>query len=196
MLTGDMAPASARFVLKQVTQEAHEAIEATRPMLALMGGTPTVAAVRAAIAGQGAVIATLEAQLAHAGCSVRSLFEDYRPRAPLARADLFRLGQRPGFAEAAAPRLDTPAAWLGFRYVVEGASLGGAIIRRHLAERAPTLPPLSFFDPHGPLCGPLWRAFCARLDTALADEHALAEAGAAAVAVFEALRLNLEAAAA
>jgi heme oxygenase len=193
-LAADSSRVSNRFILKQATEQAHDAIEATPPMRMLMGGTPTVAAVSAAIAGQGAVIATLEAQLAHAAPSIRSQFKDYRPRAPLARADLFRLGQRPGLTEAEAPRLESPAAWLGFRYVVEGSSLGGALIRRHLAEHAPDLPPLAFFDPHGPERGRLWGAFCARLEAALADEQALAEASAAAVAVFAALRENLEAA--
>jgi heme oxygenase len=183
---------TARAALKRATQRAHDRIEATRPMRALMGSAPDAACVRAAIRGQAAVIAALEARAARSGPALRAPFADYVPRAPLAAADLERLGAAPTWPEAETPALDGAAAWLGFRYVVEGSSLGGALIRRRLAERAPDLPPLGFFDPHGEARGAVWRAFCDRLDATLRDPRSRAAAANAANAVFAALTRSLE----
>ena len=188
--------ASARGVLKAATQAAHEALETTPPMQAVTGPAPDAAGVAAAIRGQAAVIGAIEARLAWASDAVAAAFADYRPRAPLARADLLALGDSGDWPALVPPHLDTQAAWLGFRYVVEGSSLGGALIRRHLTEHAPALPPLRFFDPHGARRGAVWRGFCEQLDTALPGDGDRAAAVAAALAVFAALKDSLTAQAA
>ncbi|SEP04540.1 biliverdin-producing heme oxygenase [Trujillonella endophytica] len=85
-----------------------------------------------------------------------------RRRAGLFAADLATLGHADGLP--ARPELppvaDTDAA-LGRMYVLEGSTLGGTFIDRHLA----TLPDLSggvrlrAFSPYGPDTGPMWQAF-------------------------------------
>jgi heme oxygenase (biliverdin-IX-beta and delta-forming) len=84
-----------------------------------------------------------------------------RRRSPLFAADLAALGAGP---DAVVPQLppvpDTDAA-LGRLYVLEGSSLGGVFIDRHLA----TLPQLAgagrlaAFSPYGERTGAMWHAF-------------------------------------
>jgi heme oxygenase (biliverdin-IX-beta and delta-forming) len=84
-----------------------------------------------------------------------------RRRSPLFAVDLAALGAGP---EAVVPPLppvpDTDAA-LGRLYVLEGSSLGGVFIDRHLA----TLPQLAgarrlaAFSPYGERTGAMWHAF-------------------------------------
>jgi heme oxygenase len=188
----EVPEATVRDILKKATEAAHRRLENTHPMRALMGPHPDRPAVCAAIVGQVAVIDTVERRLDSADPTIREAFADYRRRAPLARADLHRLNHPAGWTPFDATTLTTPAAWLGFRYVVEGSSLGGALIRRHLAAHAPTLPSLAFFDPHGFERGAKWRRFCATLDRELTDAQALDEAIAAANAIFADLHRSLE----
>jgi heme oxygenase len=84
-----------------------------------------------------------------------------RRRAASFAADLDTLGAPPTTAAPAlSPLGDTDAA-LGRMYVLEGSSLGGVFIDRHLA----TLPqlaavgPLSAFSPYGEDTGAMWHAF-------------------------------------
>ncbi|MBB3676075.1 biliverdin-producing heme oxygenase [Modestobacter versicolor] len=85
-----------------------------------------------------------------------------RRRSPLFAADLAALGAPAG----ATPRPELPAvpdtdAALGRLYVLEGSSLGGVFIDRHLA----TLPQLAAaervtaFSPYGEQTGAMWHAF-------------------------------------
>ena len=84
-----------------------------------------------------------------------------RRRASLFAADLAALGAPPaGNRPDLPPVADTDAA-LGRLYVLEGSSLGGVFIDRHLA----TLPQLqstgrlSCFSPYGAQTGAMWHAF-------------------------------------
>jgi heme oxygenase len=83
-----------------------------------------------------------------------------RRRSPLFAADLATLGALPADRTPELPAvLDTDAA-LGRLYVLEGSSLGGVFIDRHLA----TLPHLaagrlSCFAPYGERTGAMWHAF-------------------------------------
>lgn len=89
-----------------------------------------------------------------------------RRKSPLLEQDLERLGRNRAYIEslprcAALPALnDTPQA-LGCLYVLEGSTLGGQIISRHLKE----LHGLdgdngaAFFRSYGPHVGAMWRAF-------------------------------------
>ena len=53
---------------------------------------------------------------------------------------------------------------LGFAYVLEGATLGGRIIRKRVAAAGGSLVGLSFFDVYGPATGDQWVRFCAVLE--------------------------------
>jgi heme oxygenase (biliverdin-IX-beta and delta-forming) len=71
----------------------------------------------------------------------------------------------------ALPELATADAQLGCMYVLEGATLGGQHVLRHLAGRAAGGAatggadwPRRFFASYGPNVGPMWRGFCRRLE--------------------------------
>ncbi|GJE10853.1 MULTISPECIES: biliverdin-producing heme oxygenase [Methylobacterium] len=117
------------------------------------------------------------------------------PRRRLARvaADLDHLGLARGAVAAlprpAAPRLDGPAAATGALYVLEGSTLGGALIGRHIAGlHGFTGDGLAYYRAHGAAAGAMWAAFRARLETFGTDPAAEASLTAAAATTFTAMR--------
>jgi len=84
-----------------------------------------------------------------------------RRRAALFAADLAALGAAPSSDRPALPPVEDTDTALGRLYVLEGSSLGGVFIDRHLA----TLPQLagtgrlSCFSPYGEQTGAMWHAF-------------------------------------
>jgi heme oxygenase len=83
-----------------------------------------------------------------------------RRRAGLFAADLRALGARPADDGASLPPVPDTDHALGRLYVLEGSTLGGAVIDRHLA----TLPQLAdvrlrAFSPYGGETGAMWAAF-------------------------------------
>ena len=119
-----------------------------------------------------------------------SLF-DPRRRLGALRADLRHLGLSPGDIAALpqpdAIRLVGPAGAMGALYVLEGSTLGGRVIGRHIAAlHGIDGDGLAYYRAHGPRTGAMWAALRARLD-ALPEACAPA-ATAGAVASFEALR--------
>ena len=70
------------------------------------------------------------------------------------------------------PALSSPGQILGCLYVLEGATLGGQIISRHLASGLGlgTASGAAFFSGYGPRTGSRWKAFCALLE-AHAGQH-------------------------
>ena len=84
-----------------------------------------------------------------------------RRRAALFAADLAALGATGETPQPVLPRVDGTDAALGRMFVLEGSSLGGVFIDRHLA----TLPQLadvgrlSAFSPYGEQTGAMWHAF-------------------------------------
>jgi len=59
------------------------------------------------------------------------------------------------------PVLDTPAKAFGAMYVMEGATLGGQVITRHLKQHLGLTPENggSFFNSYGHRVGPMWKDF-------------------------------------
>lgn len=84
-----------------------------------------------------------------------------RRRAALFAADLASLGAGPAAGTPALPPVDGTDEALGRMYVLEGSTLGGTFIDRHLA----TLPGLATagrlraFSPYGEDTGAMWHAF-------------------------------------
>lgn len=83
-----------------------------------------------------------------------------RRRAALFAADLHALGRVPDATGPALPAVGDTDRALGRLYVLEGATLGGAVIDRHLAS----LPPLRdvrlrAFSPYGQRTGAMWAAY-------------------------------------
>ncbi|MBI1180092.1 MAG: biliverdin-producing heme oxygenase [Alphaproteobacteria bacterium] len=121
-----------------------------------------------------------------AGLGDDALFEPRR-RLALLEADLHDLGRTP--AELARLPRCIAAAGLaaaphGSLYVLEGATLGGQVIRRRLHARGTPCP--RYFNPYGAATGAMWSALKARLRGATTMEGRAAMT-AAAVATFELL---------
>lgn len=94
-----------------------------------------------------------------------------RRRGPLIAQDLVALGVSeeaiaalPACPDAASLCADAAHAW-GTLYVLEGSTLGGRVIARHLAG-APWCPPggLRYFDPYGADAGRRWKDTVERLE--------------------------------
>ena len=83
-----------------------------------------------------------------------------RRRAGLFAADLDALGAAPADAEPALPPVGTTDDALGRLYVLEGSTLGGVFIDRHL-DGLPSLSGvrLRAFTPYGAETGAMWHAF-------------------------------------
>ena len=97
---------------------------------------------------------------------------DYAPRQKTSRLahDLLALGRSHADLEATPrctdlPACITPEQLLGCLYVIEGATLGGRSITRHLQARLGLTPESggAFFDGYGAQTGLYWKAFCTML---------------------------------
>lgn len=112
-----------------------------------------------------------------------------RRKLPLLERDLRALGIDPVSEPPAAPRFPDAATALGALYVLEGATLGGRIINRHVAG------PLgitaehggAYYHGYGELTGPRWKEFCAAAEAYAARHGGECSAVQGAVACFAAL---------
>jgi heme oxygenase len=141
----------------------------------------------------------LEAWLSHAFASCADLRAAVawprRRKVPRLEADAAALGvslAEPG-APASAVACVSESRILGTMYVMEGATLGGQIISRHLgrvlgltAERG-----AAFFSGYGAHTGALWRQFGATVEAVVCTPKQQAEAEAAACATFAWLEASL-----
>ena len=95
-----------------------------------------------------------------------------RRKAGLLRDDLAALGHGPGDVDAlpecgAFPSPRSEAEQLGCMYVLEGATLGGQVVLRHVEAGRIGVTPREggrFFNSYGPAVGPMWRSFLAELE--------------------------------
>ena len=117
-----------------------------------------------------------------------------RCRTPLVERDLRALGLSQAVIDALprCSRLPQPtdrAAALGCLYVLEGSTLGGQVVRRHVqAALGPEVAgATAFFGSHGPAVGVLWRDFLVLLEKECATEAAIRSAAAAATRSFACL---------
>lgn len=101
-----------------------------------------------------------------------------RAKLPLLQADLFHLGRSREDLQAfppalCIPDLPTPAHALGAMYVMEGATLGGQVIQRHISSALGLSVGrgLSFFSSYGDRAGAMWAGFRALLADAPATHH-------------------------
>ena len=121
-----------------------------------------------------------------------------RRRLSLLTADLGHLGlppgaldalPRPGLAGGDGPALEGPAAAMGALYVLEGSTLGGKVIGRHIAGlHGLSDAGLAYYRAHGAAAGAMWAALRVRLETFADDPAAEAALTAAAVTTFAAMR--------
>ncbi|MGA7438470.1 MAG: biliverdin-producing heme oxygenase [Luteibacter sp.] len=198
------AAASAHMLLREHTRDAHDAAEATAGMRALMSGGMDEAGYRELLAAQRRLYEAWETERASEIAAITAIWP-YTSRLPHLTADLSvgaalvamvacdnaedPVAPREKMSRAsallqvgAAPRANGfpqgDAAFWGELYVIEGSTLGGQVIVRHLRERFPGLPHAFYaMGEHAP---GRWRRFQRVLDDALADEASqrLAIAGA------------------
>jgi heme oxygenase (biliverdin-IX-beta and delta-forming) len=156
--------------LKERTQPHHERVEAH---LGVMDPGLTRDAYRVLLARFRGFHLPVERRLdALAAWEALGLRADERRKTPWLEADLRALGMD-GESLArlpvcpALPALETVDHALGCLYVLEGATLGGAFISRHLA-RALGVDAESggaFFASYGELRGPMWKSFGRALES-------------------------------
>ena len=159
--------------LRTRTRPHHDAAEASPAMQAVVSDGLTREAYREHLARLLPFTAGTEAALG-AVPGLRGWLPDLDARlvkTAWLRADLAALAARPRQRGGHAPELDVPAA-LGTLYVVEGSTLGGRIIERHLHKTLGVTPDDGgrFYHAYGPDRGPRWTAFKAALD-AYGDAH-------------------------
>jgi heme oxygenase (biliverdin-IX-beta and delta-forming) len=149
--------------LRTATAVEHEQVETTLGLMDDRLGRDRLVAVLARLhAFWAAAEAGLDAWARHWAADAETVAWSRRRRAHLFAADLRALG---GEADAAAlpelPAVEDTDQALGRLYVLEGSTLGGTVISRHLAT-LPTLGPgvrLGAFSPYGPETGAMWHAF-------------------------------------
>ncbi|QEH35268.1 Heme oxygenase [Aquisphaera giovannonii] len=114
-----------------------------------------------------------------------------RRKTPMLMADLAFLGRGPDEVEALPrcdflPRPATTAGAIGCLYVMEGATLGGQFVRKHV-QKALGLsgPGLAFYASYGADTGRMWASFREAAEAAVAPGD-LGDALAFAAATFEA----------
>jgi heme oxygenase len=99
---------------------------------------------------------------------VPDLEYERRLKVPTLLNDLRALGVQPAEGcfklTARFAALSGPERALGFAYVLEGATLGGRVIRKRVAAAGGSLVGLSFFDFYGPATGDQWKRFCIVLE--------------------------------
>ncbi|GEL69027.1 biliverdin-producing heme oxygenase [Myxococcus virescens] len=150
--------------LKSETRPHHERTEA---QVRLMDADLTPTAYRRHLEALHGFYVPLEARLAGLGLeAVPGLSVHARWKVPLLKEDLRALGHDAASLErlphcAGLPSLAGVPEALGCLYVLEGSTLGGQLILRHLRRHfdGVSLGDFSFFRAYGDEVGPRWRAF-------------------------------------
>ena len=169
--------------LRVETRAQHEATEAIPFSTAILGGILPRASYAAQLAALLPVHRALETAIAdRSHPSFGAVWSDDMQRTPLLEADLDDLGTTEEEARMARPEAMELAGWiedlaardpvavLGVLYVLEGSTLGGAVLRRHLASAyGLTDAGLRYYSPYGIHPKPHWVAFSERMDAAITD---------------------------
>lgn len=179
--------------VREATKSAHETLEAR---VDLMGRLRNRADYVRLLSADLGFYAPLEAALADVDWSAIGLDFDSRRKVPLLEADLSALGLDPAARAglprcAKLPRLGSLPRGLGALYVVEGATLGGQLIARHVAATLGDAVPLHFYRGYGADNGARWRDFQLALEAGCQTPQDRDDAAGTALALFQALDLWL-----
>lgn len=185
-------PSDVSYRLKHETRAAHDAIEANPKLQRLLAPDYTRAEYADLLARLLPFHLGVERQIENWLIAERAVLHLARRRkASLLRADLSALGcsepTTPAFAEPLAQ--DAASAW-GVLYVMEGASLGGRVILKHIQASLGVSADhgAAYYAGYGEATGPMWQAFRARLTgVAAARPDWVAPIIAAAGATFAAM---------
>jgi heme oxygenase (biliverdin-IX-beta and delta-forming) len=143
------------------------------------------------------VHAAIEAVLARldwtsVGIDLAQRRKTHHIRADLALLDGQEVGPPPLCNDV--PQLRTLAEGFGCLYVVEGSTLGGQVIVRHLRQSLDLSPGngASFFASYGPEVGSMWRAFGDAAKSHCTTEDRIREAVDSAISTFEFFEMELQ----
>jgi heme oxygenase (biliverdin-IX-beta and delta-forming) len=180
----DLSPGSTLAHVRARTRELHERAEALIDLPTLC----TVERYRTLLSRLLGFHGPLERRLAHVDLRPVGLDLDARLKAHLLEDDLRCLGVEPGQVPACddLPALPALPEALGCLYVLEGSTLGGQVISRHLRETMGIVPGGggSFFASKGRDVGALWRAFCRALEAGCPGEPEAVRAAESAARTF------------
>ena len=169
--------------LRHETRQHHRATEAIPFSGAILAETLSRDAYAGQLAAYLPVHRALEAAIAGGRHpALTAVWSDDMGRIPLLEADLDEIGPPSVSTAAARAEGGEMAAWitalaardpiavLGVLYVLEGSTLGGALLRRHLADAfALTDAGLRYYSPYGRHPKPHWVAFGERMNAAVTD---------------------------
>lgn len=175
--------------LKAATADAHRALETDLASAGFFSGRPGYAAYLERL---HPLQADLEGRLEAAGAG--RLLADWprRQKAGRIAADLAALGRpEAAIVPAGAWRLRSAGAVFGVLYVIEGATLGGAILSRRLIDLGVSAGALSYLASYGRERGRMWRGYIAALEAVRLDPESEADLLASALATFSAHRAAL-----
>jgi heme oxygenase len=182
-------------ILKRLRQETSERHAGLEQRMTVMDPHLSRTDYRALIEGFFGYYAPLEARLGASPIWAELAFDfAARRKVPRLEKDLMALGKTaeeltrsPRCAEL--PQLDTMPQVLGCLYVIEGATLGGQVITRHLLATHEITPETggAFFAGYGAETGPRWQAFGAMITAAAERSGAADEIIASANRTFETL---------
>lgn len=172
--------------LKSATTAHHERVEAAMPSLDEMA---TPAGYAAALRALHAFHAAWEPVIWRTPGLAEAGMDPGRRKLPLLDADLRALGVPPCEQAPAAAAPAGTAEALGALYVLEGATLGGRIIHRHVAGALGVTPErgAAYYHGYGDDTGARWKAFRAALARYADETGAAPRVVAGAVACFAAL---------
>ncbi|NCC28183.1 MAG: biliverdin-producing heme oxygenase [Gammaproteobacteria bacterium] len=152
--------------LRQATAEMHQAVERLPLMARLTSPTVTREDYLEYLHALAEVYAALEGRLL--GALSEEIRDDLgaRPKLPAILEDLAEQGQ-PHVPRASAQLASSGSgAALGGLYVLEGATLGGRVIAKHLRRcLGPALGSAGFLDFHGEHSSAAWKRFASILDS-------------------------------
>ena len=176
--------------LRAETREDHVATEAIPFSSAILTGGLPRASYAAQLAAYLPIHDALEMAIASAPhAAIRSVWGPDMHRVQLLRSDLDALGasttdlppatraRAEAFAEWIRQRAHaSPIALLGVLYVLEGSTLGGALLSRRLAASFRLEDDgLRYYTPYGRHPKPHWTAFSARMNAAVTDQAEMAQ---------------------
>lgn len=146
--------------LKQETQALHTALEQTPLSAGLMRPDLTLATYSILLQKFYGYHAPLEAALGRFDWNSLNFNFDERRKVSYLERDLALLGINPRYLPLCQqlPPLYTIPQALGCLYVMEGSTLGGQFINRHLTKQL-TLGHYSYFSSYGDQVGPMWKSF-------------------------------------
>lgn len=166
--------------LRAETRDLHERVEHRLPLL---DARLTLAGYRATLQALHGLHAPLERRLAAVpGLERCGLDLARRWRAPRLAADLRALGAPPSALDAASPHVPhvgDVASALGALYVLEGSTLGGRVVARHVTAALPVTAAdgCAFLASAGTHVGRSWRSFRHAVEAyAAARDDAVAQA--------------------